>query len=93
MANFYTEIEDFKFHLNHPDMNKIVGLKEGDFSEESKYDYAPHDFEDTIDSYEKVLEIVGEICENTIAPNAESVDMLWAPKIITMPWSRQASLA
>ena len=74
MANFYTEIEDFKFHLNHPDMNKIVGLKEGDFSEESKYDYAPHDFEDTIDSYEKVLEIVGEICENTIAPNAESVD-------------------
>ena len=75
MANFFNEVEDYKFHLNHPLMKKIVELKEGDFSEESAYEYAPHDFEDTMDSYERVLKIVGEICETTIWPNAESVDI------------------
>lgn len=74
MANFYKQISDYKFHLSHPLMQKIVELKEGAFEEESKYDYAPHDFEDIVDSYEKVLEVVGEICESTIAPNADSVD-------------------
>lgn len=74
MANFFNEVEDYKFHLHHPLMKKIVSLKEGDFSEEGTYEYAPHDFEDAMDSYEKVLEIVGEICDTTIWPNAESVD-------------------
>jgi alkylation response protein AidB-like acyl-CoA dehydrogenase len=74
MANYFTEVEDLKFHLHHPLMKKIVGLKEGDFAEEQTYEYAPHDFEDTMDTYSRVLEIVGEICETTIAPNAESVD-------------------
>ena len=74
MANFYNEVEDYKFHLNHPLMKKIVSLKEGDFEEENTYEYAPHDFEDTIDTYDRVLEIVGEICETTIWPNAEGVD-------------------
>ena len=49
MANYYKEVKDFKFHLSHPDMQKIVGLKEGDFEDENTYDYAPHDFEDSID--------------------------------------------
>ena len=74
MANFYNEVEDYKFHLEHPLMKKIVSLKEGDFDEENLYEYAPHDFEDTMDTYTRVLEIVGEICDTTIAPNAESVD-------------------
>lgn len=74
MANFFTEVEDLKFHLQHPLMKKIVDLKEGEFDEEKAYDYAPHDFEDTVDNYSRILAIVGEICETTIAPNAESVD-------------------
>ena len=74
MANFFTEVEDIKFHLHHPQMKKIVNLKEGEFDQEQAFDYAPHDFEDTIDTYTRVLEIVGEICETTISPNAESVD-------------------
>jgi alkylation response protein AidB-like acyl-CoA dehydrogenase len=74
MANFYNEVEDYKFHLNHPLMKKIVSLKEGNFEEEKTYEYAPHDFEDTIDTYTRVLEIVGEICDTTIWPNAEGVD-------------------
>jgi len=55
-------------------MKRIVELKERNFSEKDTYDYAPQDFEDAMDSYEKVLEIVGEICGEVVAANAESID-------------------
>ena len=74
MANFYLDNPSLKHHLHHPLMQRIVELKERGFADKDKYDYAPQDFEDAMDSYEKVLEIVGEICGDIIAPNAESVD-------------------
>jgi alkylation response protein AidB-like acyl-CoA dehydrogenase len=74
MANFYTENTDLQFQLSHPLMKKIVALKEYGFADKEQYDYAPLDYEDAVDTYHKVLEIVGEICETTIGPNAESVD-------------------
>lgn len=74
MANFYTDNADLKHHLTHPLMQKIVALKERDFSDAEKFDYAPLNFEDAMDSYDKVLEVVGEICGTTINDNAEGVD-------------------
>ncbi len=74
MANFYTDNPDLRHHLNHPLMEKIVELKERNYSDAAKYDYAPMDFADAMDSYDKVLEIVGDICGGTIADNAEGVD-------------------
>lgn len=74
MANFYTDNPDLRHHLHHPLMEKIVALKERNYTEAEKFDYAPENFEDAMDNYEKVLEIVGEVCGNTIAPNAEGVD-------------------
>lgn len=74
MANFYTDNPSLKHHLHHPLMKRIVELKERGYADKDTYDYAPIDFEDAMDSYEKVLEIVGEICGEIIAPNAEGVD-------------------
>lgn len=74
MANFYIDNPALKHHLTHPLMQKIVELKERNFADAAKYDYAPADFADAMDSYDKVLEIVGEICGDIIAENAESVD-------------------
>ena len=74
MANFYTDNPSLRHHLHHPLMRRIVELKECGFADKDTYDYAPIDFEDAMDSYEKVLEIVGEICGEIIAPNAEGVD-------------------
>lgn len=74
MANFYTDNKDLKFHLQHPLMQKIVALKEENFKDKDSFDYAPQDFEDSMDSFDKVLEIVGEISGDIIAPNAHSVD-------------------
>jgi len=75
MDNFFNDTPDFKFQLKNPLVEKVVKLKEDNFKESEKYDYAPLNHEDAIDSYEKVLEIVGDICANTIAKNAESVDL------------------
>ena len=74
MANFYTDNSELKFHLNHPLMEKIVRLKERNFSFTDKFQFAPLDYEDAMDNYERVLEIVGEVCGDIIAPNAEGID-------------------
>lgn len=74
MANFFTDNPDLKHHLNHPLMRKIVELKERNYSDADLYDYAPLNFEDAMDNYNRVLEIVGDICGNIIAENAEAVD-------------------
>ena len=74
MANFFSDNKDLQFHLQHPAMRKIVELKERGFAEKDRYDYAPQNFENAMDSYRKVLDIAGEVCGEVIAPNAEGVD-------------------
>ena len=74
MANFYTDTPELKFHLNHPLMKRIVELKERGYANAAEFDFAPADFDDAMDSYDKVLDVVGEICGEIIAPNAEGVD-------------------
>ena len=70
MANFYTDNPDLRHHLTHPMMRKIVALKERDYSQAQQYDYAPVDYDDAIDNYDRVLQIVGDLCGNIIADNA-----------------------
>lgn len=74
MANFYTDNADLRHHLNHPLMRRIVELRERNYTEADKFDYAPLNFDDAMDNYERVLQVVGEICGDIIAPNAEAVD-------------------
>ena len=74
MPNFYTDSPELKHYLNHPLMKRIVELRERDFAEKDQYAYAPQDHEDAMDNYDRVLEVVGEICGDIIAPNAEGVD-------------------
>ena len=74
MANFFLDNKDLQYHLNHPMMKRIIELKERNFADAATYDYAPHNTEDALDSYRRVLEIVGDVCGEVIAANAESVD-------------------
>ena len=60
MSNFFSDNPALKHHLHHPLMKRIVELKERNYTDATAYDYAPVDFEDAMDSYEKVLEIAGE---------------------------------
>ena len=75
MANHYTDHPELRFELNHPLMKRIVDLKERDYRDKDDYDYAPLDFDDAMDNYERVLDIAGELAGTTIADNAEGVDL------------------
>ena len=75
MANYYTDHPEYDFYLNHPEMQRVVELKERNFADKDKYEDAPVDFEDAIENYKRVLEITGDITANIIEPNSEDVDL------------------
>ncbi|MBR4994607.1 MAG: acyl-CoA dehydrogenase family protein [Alistipes sp.] len=74
MANFFLDNKDLQYHLEHPLMRKIVELKERNFADKERFDDAPQNFEDAMDSYRRVMTLTGELCADVIAPNAEGVD-------------------
>ncbi|MDP6380501.1 MAG: acyl-CoA dehydrogenase family protein, partial [Phycisphaerae bacterium] len=74
MANFYTDNPDIQFHMEHMDLGPIVRLQEEGFADAGKVDYAPVDEADAIDNYRRVLDIVGEISGETIAPLSPEID-------------------
>ena len=75
MANYYTDHPEFEFYLNHPEMKRIVELKERNFADKDQYPDAPVDFDDAIENYKQMLEITGDIAANIIEPNSEAVDL------------------
>jgi len=75
VANFFLDNEDIQFLLNHIDLRELARIQEDDFLDRaSRPDYAPRDVEEAVDNYRRVLEIVGQVAGDTIAPNAEDVD-------------------
>lgn len=74
MPNFFTENQDILFQFENLDLEEIVRIAENDYSQTKKYTYAPHNYADAIENYKKILEIVGDISGNFIAPRAAEVD-------------------
>lgn len=74
MSNFYKDNQDLLFSLKNLDLAELVALRENNYKESEKYDHAPTDLADAIDSYDKVLTVIGEITGERIAPRARQVD-------------------
>ena len=74
MSNFFEDNADIGFHLQTMDLERVVDLKEHGFAEKDAFAYAPEDQEDALDNYRRVLQIVGEIAADFIAPRAHLVD-------------------
>ncbi|MDR0442972.1 MAG: acyl-CoA dehydrogenase family protein [Treponema sp.] len=74
MENFLTDNEDILFQLDHIDLDRIIQLKEENFTQAKQYAHAPTDVEDAKDSYRRILNIIGEIAGDFMAPNAPAVD-------------------
>ena len=72
--NNYKDTPELSARMHSPLMERIVELKENFYTEAGKYDYAPADFADAMDNFDRVLELTGSVCDEVIAPNAESVD-------------------
>lgn len=72
--NNYKDTPELGARMHSPLMERIVELKENFYAEAGKYDYAPKDLADAMDNFDRVLELTGSVCDEVIAPNAESVD-------------------
>ena len=74
MANFYTDNEDLQFYLQFLDLSDMIKLRENDFEDAEKYDYAPENVEDALDNYKRFLHISGDIAGNYLAPRSMQND-------------------
>ncbi len=94
MTNFYRDNSDIQFHIKNMDFSKIVPLIEDDFTDIEQYPYAPNSVEDARENYDKVLEIVGEIAGDFVAPRSGEVDEVGAiyqdGKVIYAPGTLEA---
>lgn len=72
--NFYTDNENLSFYLHHPEMEQVVAVKEKDYAEAGKHPEAPANAEEAVSNYDTVMNLLGEIAGEVIAPNAEEVD-------------------
>jgi alkylation response protein AidB-like acyl-CoA dehydrogenase len=73
VANYFLDNRDILFLFDHIDLKALARLQE-DRAQNGTADYVPLDDADTVDNYRRILEIVGQVAGDTIAPNSETVD-------------------
>jgi alkylation response protein AidB-like acyl-CoA dehydrogenase len=74
MANFYTDNNDVQFLLRHIDLGRLAEVCEDGFKYAAEFDHAPTDAEEAVKNYHMVLETLGRLSGEFIAPRAEDVD-------------------
>ena len=74
MANFFDDNEDIRFLFNHLDLGRLAALTEEEFRFKAEFDFAPADAADAVDNYRRLLELVGGIAGERVAPTAEHTD-------------------
>jgi len=74
MANYFLENPDLLYQFERLDLKEVVEYTEDNFSQAEKFNYAPVNYEDALENYKRVLEIVGDLAANYIAPRAASID-------------------
>ncbi len=72
--NFFLDNKDLLFHFNNLDMRDIVAVCRGQLRTGERFPDAPVNYEDAMENYKKVLEVVGDLAGNRIAPRAADVD-------------------
>jgi 3-(methylthio)propanoyl-CoA dehydrogenase len=96
MGNFYKDNDDIQFLVKHIDLEQLASIFEEDFRFAKEFDYAPCNAIEAVTNYDMVLNSLGELCADFIAPRAESVDRegnkLNADGTVTRPEGTRESL-
>jgi len=74
MANFYRDNDDIQFLFRHTDVAGSASVCEEGFKFAGEFDYAPADADEAIQNYDMVLDSLGQLSAEFIAPRAEDVD-------------------
>lgn len=74
MPNYFLDNPDILFHFRTLDLKEVVAIAEDDYTQAAGFNFAPVDYADAMENYRKVLETVGDLAGNHIAPRAAAVD-------------------
>ena len=72
--NFFLDNPDLQLRLEHLDLREVLELKEKGYAESDVYPTAPRNYADAKDNYRIVLDVLGEICGERVAPRAAEAD-------------------
>jgi len=72
--NFFLDNPDLQLRLEHLDLREVLELKEKGYSESDLYPTAPRNYADAKDNYRIVLDVLGEVCGERVAPRAAEAD-------------------
>src|SRR5664280_2114261 len=72
--NFFLDNPDLQFRLAQLDLREALELKEKGYSETELYAAAPRNYADAKENYRIVLEVLGEVCGERVAPRAAEAD-------------------
>ena len=68
MGNFYRDNDDIQFLFQHINLGQLASIIEEDFRFGGEFDYAPDNAEEAVQNYDMVLEALGELSADFIAP-------------------------
>ena len=74
MPNFYRDNEDIRFLLDHIDLQPLAELQEEGFRFAGSFDHAPADAAEALRNYKLVLDTLGQLAGDFIAPRSEQID-------------------
>ena len=74
MPNYFSDNTDILYHFEKLNLKDIVNIAEDEYKQAEQFDDAPVNYEDAMENYRKVMEIVGDITGNYIAPRAAKID-------------------
>ena len=74
MANFYRDNDDIQFLFKHLNIGEVASLAEEGFKYAGQFDTAPKDAQDAIKNYDLVLDSIGKLAGDFIAPRSEEID-------------------
>ena len=73
-ANYFSDNADLIYHLDRLDIEEAVNILEDGYRNHGQYPGAPRSYADAKDNYRLILEVLGEIAANRLAPRAAEAD-------------------
>lgn len=72
--NFFMDNPDLLYRFSQLDLEEVVAIKEKDYTFHKQFTTAPRNYADAIDNYRLMLEVLGDIAANVVAPRAAEAD-------------------
>jgi alkylation response protein AidB-like acyl-CoA dehydrogenase len=73
-GNFFADNADLQYNFEGLDLEEAVEILEDGYRYQEQHPGAPRNYADAKDSYRLVLNVLGDICANQIAPRAAEAD-------------------